>query len=152
MTKLTIRGASKADVPFIVAMLADDKLGAQRERYEDPLPETYFAAFAAIDGDANQELVVAEKDGVVVGTLQLTVVPYLTYQGGSRAQVEAVRIASSCRGMGIGADLLEWAVNRARERGCHLIQLTCDKQRPDAARFYESLGFRASHEGLKLWF
>lgn len=150
--EFAIRPATRDDVPAIVAMLADDPLGATRERFADPLPEDYFAAFAAIDRDPNNELVVAECDGGVVGVLQLTVTPYLTYQGGWRATVEGVRVASEARSAGIGRGLFEWAIARARERGCHLIQLTTDKARPDALRFYQSLGFVASHEGMKLKF
>jgi GNAT superfamily N-acetyltransferase len=150
--ELAIRPATREDVLAIVAMLADDPLGATRERSADPLPEDYFAAFAAIDRDPNNELVVAERAGGVVGVLQLTVTPYLTYQGGWRATVEGVRVASEARSAGIGRGLFEWAIARARERGCHLIQLTTDKARPDALRFYQSLGFVASHEGMKLKF
>ncbi len=150
--ELAIRPATQADLAAIVAMLADDPLGATRERFADPLPEDYFAAFAAIDRDPNNELVVAERAGAVVGVLQLTVTPYLTYQGGWRATVEGVRVADEARSAGIGRRLFEWAIARARERGCHLIQLTTDKARPDALRFYQSLGFVASHEGMKLKF
>ena len=149
---ISVRPAGRADVRAIVAMLADDALGATRERFEDPLPQSYYVAFEAIDADPNHELVVAEMDGLVVGTLQLSVLPYLTYQGRSRAQVEAVRINSNRRGAGIGALLMDWAIDRARRRGCHLIQLTTDKARPEALRFYEQRGFRASHQGMKLWF
>jgi GNAT superfamily N-acetyltransferase len=133
-------------------MLADDALGALRERYTTPLPEAYYAAFEAIEADPNNELVVAERGGEVVGVLQLTFIPYLTYQGGWRALVEGVRVASSERGRGLGGLLLRWAVDRARARGCHLIQLTTDKRRPEALQFYERLGFKATHEGMKLHF
>src|SRR5579883_1898335 len=141
----TIRRAERADVPAIVQLLADDDLGATRETATEPLPESYFAAFEAIEGDGCNELIVVEAEGEVIGTLQLTVIPYLTYRGGKRAQIEAVRVAPLFRGRGVGRELFAWAVARARERGCHLVQLTTDTRRPDARRFYESLGFVASH-------
>ena len=147
---LTFRRATGADVPVIVAMLADDDLGAHREAQGAELPASYFAAFQAIDADPHQELVIAERDGEAVGTLQLTFLPYLTYQGGWRAQIEAVRVASQYRNEGLGHELFVWAIDRARERGCHLVQLTTDKRRNDAHRFYEDLGFVPSHEGMKL--
>lgn len=150
MSPLTFRRARRDDVPHIVRMLADDPLGAKRERYETPLPESYFAAFDAIDSDPNNELIVACLDGQVIGVLQLTFIPYLTYQGGCRALIEAVRVDASQRSSGVGRALFEWAIQRARDRRCHLIQLTTDKARPDALRFYEKLGFVASHEGMKL--
>lgn len=147
------RRATRADVPHIVALLADDALGAKRERFEDPLPQSYYRAFEQIDGNPHHELIAVTDDtGKVVGTLQLSFLPYLTYQGGTRAQIEAVRVASHLRGSGLGTQVFEWAIARAREYGCHLVQLTTDKSRPDALRFYEKLGFKASHEGMKLWF
>jgi ribosomal protein S18 acetylase RimI-like enzyme len=149
---LSFRRARRDDVPAIVRMLADDQLGAKRERPETPLPDSYREAFAAIDGDPNNELVVACQHGEVVGVLQLTFIPYLTYQGGWRALVEGVRVDSRTRSQGLGKALLEWAIARARERGCVMVQLTTDKTRTDAKRFYESLGFVASHEGMKLHF
>ena len=148
--RLQFRFAGKADVAAIVEMLADDVLGATRERFESPLPQSYYDAFTAIDGDPNNELVVAILDGQIVGVLQLTFIPYLTYQGSWRALIEGVRVASTQRSQGIGRDLFQWAIKRARERGCHLLQLTTDKARSDARRFYENLGFTASHEGMKL--
>jgi GNAT superfamily N-acetyltransferase len=147
---LTFRPATREDVPVLVQMLADDPLGARRERFQDPLPASYYDAFAHIDADSHNELIVAEKDGAIVGMLQLTFILYLTYQGGWRALIEGVRVASSARGQGIGAALLTWAIDRAREKPCHLVQLTTDKTRPDALAFYEHLGFRATHEGMKL--
>jgi ribosomal protein S18 acetylase RimI-like enzyme len=147
---LSFREATRNDVPRIVQMLADDVLGKSRERYEMPLPEVYFEAFEAIARDPNNELVVAVLDGSIVGVLQLTFIPYLTHQGGWRALIEGVRIASEARGMGIGHELIRWAIDRAAVRRCRIVQLTTDKSRPDALRFYESLGFRATHEGMKL--
>ena len=147
---LAFRRARAEDVPDIVRMLADDPLGATRERDEHPLPESYVRAFRAIDADPNNELVVACRGERVVGVLQLTYLPSLTYRGGWRALIEGVRVASGERSQGSGKALFEWAIARARERGCHMAQLTTDKARPDARRFYESLGFVASHEGMKL--
>lgn len=145
-----IRPATAGDVPALVALLADDELGARRERNEDPLPPSYRVAFGAIDTDPNNHLMVGEQDGAVVGMLQLTFIPYLTYQGGWRALIEGVRVATSHHGQGLGRELIQWAIARAREHGCHLVQLTSDKCRPDALHFYASLGFVASHEGMKL--
>src|SRR4051812_22511367 len=131
-------------------MLADDMLGAQREELGSPLPESYFAAFEAIERDPNNELVVGELDGRVVAVLQLTCIPTLTRRGGRRALIEGVRVDAPLRSSGIGRKLVKWAIERARQKGCRLVQLTSDKRRGDAIRFYESLGFVASHEGMKL--
>jgi len=131
-------------------MLAEDNLGAQRERFETPLPQSYYDAFEAIDADPNHELVVAEIDGEVIGTLHLMYLPSISYQGRMRAQVESVRVVSRLRGQGIGAEMMEWALERARRRGCHLMQLTSHKSREDAHRFYERLGFTKSHVGMKI--
>jgi GNAT superfamily N-acetyltransferase len=144
------RPATRADLPDIARMLADDALGSRREQYASPLPASYYCAFEAIDRDPNNEVVVIELDGKVVGVLQLTYIPYLTYGGSWRALIEGVRVDASMRSSGIGRKLLAWASERARGKGCHLVQLTSDKARADAVRFYESLGFVASHEGLKL--
>ncbi|NAS11656.1 GNAT family N-acetyltransferase [Flavobacteriaceae bacterium R33] len=134
-------------------MLADDPLGQKRERFTEPLPAVYVEAFNNIISDPNQELMVLENDsGDIIGTLQLSFIQYLTYQGGVRAQIEAVRVHKSYRGQGIGQKLFEWAISRAEERGAHLVQLTTDKKRPDALNFYQKLGFTASHEGMKLHF
>lgn len=149
---LAFRKATRADVYFIVKMLADDKLGSQREQFANPLPDFYFEAFERIDQDPNQELIVVLEGDEIVGTLQLTFIPYLTYKGGTRAQIEAVRIRKDRRGLGLGQKMFEWAINRAKERGAHLLQLTVDKQRPESRKFYHKLGFRASHDGMKLHF
>ncbi|MCB0637972.1 MAG: GNAT family N-acetyltransferase [Lewinella sp.] len=147
------RAASREDVPLIVKMLAQDKLGQLREDYRDPLPDKYYTAFDRIDQDPYQELVVVEdEEGEVIGTLQLSFIPYLTYQGGVRGQIEAVRIRGDRRGEGIGTAMFRWAIERAQANGAHLLQLTTDKQRPEAIRFYEQLGFKASHFGMKLHF
>jgi GNAT superfamily N-acetyltransferase len=144
------RPAVRADLPDIVRLLADDPLGATRESYASPLPDSYHAAFQAIEDDRNNELIVVAFEGRIVGVLQITYIPYITYRGGWRALIEGVRVDSSLRSSGIGRRLFSWVIERAARRGCHLIQLTSDKARPDAIRFYESLGFVASHEGLKL--
>ena len=150
---MNIHRAQKEDLPFIVKMIADDKLGSQRESYEVPLPKVYIDAFENIRADPNQELmVVKNENNEVIGTLQLSFIQYLTYQGGIRAQIEAVRIRKDKRGLGIGKLLFHWAIKRAQERKAHVLQLTTDKQRSDALRFYEELGFVASHEGMKLHF
>ena len=147
---LQFRLATKNDLATIVQMLADDTLGAAREKPMDEVSDRYITAFDKITADPNQELTVVEMNGEVVATFQLSFIQYLTYQGGIRAQIEAVRTHSSYRGLGIGTRVFEYAINRAREKGCHIVQLTSDKKRPDAIRFYESLGFRATHEGMKL--
>lgn len=150
---MKFRAATKDDLPNIVAMLADDELGSKRENFQDPLPSVYLDAFAKIEPDPDRELIVLENDQQeVIGTLHLTFIPYLTYQGGTRAQVEAVRVRRDHRGQGLGKKMFEWVINRAQERGAHLLQLTTDKQRPDTVRFYEDLGFKASHIGMKLHF
>lgn len=148
--EITFRFATGQDLPEIVNMLADDVLGAQREDNSDPLPNSYQLAFDAIVADPNNELVVATFEDQLVGVLQITFIPYITYQGGWRALLEGVRVSKSFRSSGVGHKIFEWAINRARERDCILVQLTTDKSRPDALRFYEKLGFVASHEGMKL--
>ncbi|UFH52417.1 GNAT family N-acetyltransferase [Spirosoma sp. KNUC1025] len=146
---LTFRLATKEDLFDIVQMLSDDTLGVLRESHEATLSDNYLKAFERIAADPNQELTVAELNGEIVATFQLSFIQYLTYQGGSRAQIEAVRTKSTYRGQGIGTNVFEYAINRAKEKGCHLLQLTTDKRRRDALRFYESLGFVATHEGMK---
>lgn len=142
-----IRRARASDVEEIVAMLADDPLGAARERPGDP---RYAEAFAELDADPRQLLAVAEAGGAVVGTLQLTFIPGLSRVGATRAQIEAVRVRADQRGAGLGQGLVEWAIEESRSRGCVLVQLTSDASRADAHRFYERLGFTASHVGMKL--
>lgn len=150
---MIFRKATKNDLQAIVAMLADDELGSRREDFQTPLPISYRQAFDRISSDTNQELMVLENtQGEVIGTMQLSFIHYLTYQGGIRAQIEAVRIRNDQRGKGIGSQIFEWAITRAKARKAHLLQLTTDKQRPDAIRFYEKLGFRSSHVGMKMHF
>ena len=153
LMKIKFRKATKSDVPIIVKMIANDKLGKLRENYQDPLPKLYYNAFDAIDKDPNQELIVVENENSeIIGTLQLSYLQYLTYQGGIRAQIEAVRIREDLRGKGVGKLLFEWAIERAKQKKAHVLQLTTDKKRPEAIQFYEKLGFKASHEGMKLHF
>jgi len=145
-----IRLATRADLPAIVRLIADDGLGRGREQSGGVLAPCYTAAFAAIEADPNNEIAVMERNGAVVGCLQLTFIPGLSRQGATRAQIESVRVAPSLRGQGLGRTLFEWAIARAKKKDCRLVQLTTDKARADAHRFYESLGFVASHDGMKL--
>lgn len=147
---LTYRLATESDLTDIIRMLADDPLGAVREDFQLPLPASYQQAFASITNDKHQELTVVEVDTEIVATFQLSFIQYLTYQGGIRAQIEAVRVKAAYRNKGIGKAIFQYAIQRAKEKGAHLLQLTTDKQRPEAKRFYESLGFVDSHEGMKL--
>jgi ribosomal protein S18 acetylase RimI-like enzyme len=147
----SFRKARQEDLVAIIALLADDRLGSTREVVSDPVDPRYREAFAAIEADGNQLLAVAvDETGTVVGCLQLSFVPGLSRTGMWRGQIESVRIAADQRGSGLGSQFIQWAVERAGERGCGLVQLTSDKARPEAIRFYERLGFVASHEGLKL--
>lgn len=149
--ELIFRQANKTDLPFLIDMLANDELGAKREDPSKPLNQSYLAAFSHIQSDPNNELVVVESKNKIIGMLQLTFIPYLTHQGSWRCLIEGVRIHNSYRGMGLGTKFFEWAINRAIEKNCKLVQLTSDKQRPKAIVFYEKLGFNASHEGMKLY-
>jgi GNAT superfamily N-acetyltransferase len=144
------RRARRDDVPAIVRLLADDPLGATREHYADPLPQRYWDAFDAMEARGVSELFVAELEGDVVGTLQLNIIPGLSRGGTTRAQIEAVRVDRRRRGARIGEGLVRHAIVRARTHGCSLVELTSDKSRPEAHRFYERLGFVASHVGMKL--
>ncbi|MFD7416779.1 GNAT family N-acetyltransferase [Kitasatospora purpeofusca] len=148
MNDLTIRRATGDDLPAIVAMLADDALGATRESPDDLTP--YRTAFDRIDADPHQHLVVAERAGRTVGTLQLTVVPGLSRKGSTRTVIEGVRVHGDERGSGLGTELIQWAIERSRELDAQLVQLTSDITRTDAHRFYERLGFVPSHLGFKL--
>lgn len=146
----TFRRATSEDLPAIVALIADDQLGQARDDATLPLDGAYVAAFAAIDRDDNQVLAVAERDGAVIGCLQITFIPGISRRGMWRGNLESVRVAKDLRNQGIGRAFFGWAIARCRERGCGLVQLTMDKSRRDAARFYQSLGFVPSHEGMKL--
>ncbi|MFF7143707.1 GNAT family N-acetyltransferase [Streptomyces nodosus] len=147
MADLEIRRATADDLPAIVAMLADDPLGAQRESPEDLAP--YLSALERLNGDPNQHLVVAVREGRLIGTLQLTIIPGLSRKGATRSLIEAVRVHADERGSGLGTRLIEWAVDESRRQNCQLVQLTSDATRTDAHRFYERLGFEASHVGFK---
>ena len=147
---VAFRPATRADLPAIVALLAADQLGATREEVGEPLADCYIRAFDAMADDPNQLLAVADEDGAVVGTLQLTFIPGLSRRGSWRGQIEAVRIAHGHRGQGLGERFFRWAIGLCRERGCALVQLTTDRSRADAHRFYDRLGFEASHLGYKL--
>ncbi|WP_371661266.1 N-acetyltransferase family protein [Streptomyces sp. NBC_00280] len=148
MGDLEIRPAITEDVPAIVGMLADDPLGAQRESPDDLTP--YLTALARLSADPNQHLVVAVREGRVVGTLQLTIVPGLSRKGATRSIIEGVRVHAAERGSGLGGRLVEWAIDTSRGENCQLVQLTSDVTRTDAHRFYERLGFTPSHVGFKL--
>jgi GNAT superfamily N-acetyltransferase len=149
-SRLDYRLAVESDLPTIVGMLADDQLGASREDFRMPLPQSYLAAFRKIIEDENQELTVVELDREIAATFHLSFIQYLTYRGGIRAQIEAVRVKSGLRGKGLGKEIFQYAIQRAKDKGAHLIQLTTDQQRPDALRFYQQLGFVNSHNGMKL--
>lgn len=145
---ITVRPARQADIPAIVALLADDPLGATREDIGDTAP--YLRAFDEMAAQDGNMILVAERDGAVVGCLQLTVIAGLSRLGMKRGQIEGVRVAAACRGIGIGNALMRHAIDTARAAGCGLVQLTSDLARPDAHRFYRRLGFVASHVGMKL--
>ncbi|MEW6632970.1 MAG: GNAT family N-acetyltransferase [Pseudomonadota bacterium] len=150
MSDIHIRRAEVADLPAIIAMLADDELGSAREDASLPLAQAYLDAFAAIDADPNQFLAVMADDAEIIGTLQITFLAGLSLRGARRGQIEAVRIAADRRGERLGQRLFDWAIEKCRERGCRVVQLTTNKTRLDAHRFYERLGFKASHIGYKL--
>jgi GNAT superfamily N-acetyltransferase len=147
---LDFRRATRADLPSIIQMIADDQIGQKREDASVPLNPAYLASFEAIERDDNQFLAVAERDGQVIGCLQLTFIPGISRMGMWRGNIESVRVAKSLRGQGIGRAFFEWAIGMCRQRGCKLVQLTMDKSRKDASRFYQSLGFTPSHGGMKL--
>jgi GNAT superfamily N-acetyltransferase len=148
MTDLKIRRATEDDLPAIVAMLADDQLGSTRETPDDLTP--YLAALARINGDPHQHLMVADRDGRAVATLQLTLIPGISRRGSTRTIIEGVRVHAEERGSGLGTELIRWAIDKSRDLGANLVQLTSDATRTDARRFYERLGFTASHLGFKL--
>jgi|SRR5579885_2051495 ribosomal protein S18 acetylase RimI-like enzyme len=148
---VTFRRARRADLPAVLELLNDGKVGNVPERIEDPMPRAYDDAFAAIEADPNQLLLVGEAEGRIVTSLQLTFIPGIAHQGAWRAQVEAVRVARELRGRRIGEAMMRHVVALAKERGCDRVQLTTNKARDDAQRFYRRLGFVASHEGMKLW-
>ncbi len=147
---ITFRDATLADLPVIVSLLAEDTLGEKREDPSLPLDPAYEQAFRSIAASADQRQIVAEQDGAVVGTMQLTFIPGIAFRGAWRGQIEAVRVAAALRGQGIGGAMIDWAVQQCTERGCRMVQLTSDKSRAAAHRFYEHLGWTRSHEGFKI--
>lgn len=150
MSELLFRIATEADLPSIVRLLADDDLGSQREKSENPLPDSYYLAYEKINEDPDHELIVAELNAQVIGTFHLMFLPSISYQGSLRAQIESVRIDSRYQSRGFGSQMMKWAIQRAKARGAHLVQLTTHKSREDAHRFYERLGFERTHLGMKL--
>jgi GNAT superfamily N-acetyltransferase len=150
MEDVTIRPALRRDLGPVVRLLANDPLGSKREIDSDPPARCYVDAFEAMEADPRNALMVAERAGEIVGCLQLTFIPGLSRMGMERAQIESVRVAESMRGEGLGQRLFEWAIERARERGCGLVQLTTDASRDSAHGFYRALGFVPSHVGMKL--
>ena len=151
MNDPTFRDAIEADLPTIIAMLAEEQIGGRKDDATEPLDSVYLAAFAAIVADPNQRLIVAELDGALVGTMQLSFLPGLLNHGAWRGQIEAVRIAADRRSLGLGARMIDWAVEQCRERGCFMAQLTSNNDRTRAHAFYEKLGWRKSHSGFKLY-
>ena len=147
---MTFRDAVLADLPAIVTLLAEDTLGEKREDPSLPLDPAYEQAFHFIAANPDQRQIVAEQGGAVVGTMQLTFIPGIAFKGAWRGQIEAVRVAGRLRGQGIGSEMIDWAVEQCRARGCRMVQLTSDKSRTAAHRFYERLGWTRSHEGFKL--
>ncbi|KEQ14146.1 GNAT family acetyltransferase [Endozoicomonas montiporae] len=148
--RLSYRHAETSDLPDLIAMLADDKLGQLREDTSSPVNPRYQAVLKAILEDPNNELMVVEYNQRIAGMLQLTFIPYLSHTGSWRCLIESVRVHSDFRGRGLGTEFVQWSIERARERQCNLVQLTSDKQRPEALKFYRNLGFVDSHEGFKL--
>lgn len=144
------RRATEADLPAIIAMLADDALGAQREDTSEAGRAPYLEAFRAVTRDPNQFLLVMELDGDLIGNCQLSFIPGLSSQGAMRGQIESVRVASSVRGQGFGEKMIRFALEECARRGCRSVQLTSSKSRVNAIRFYERIGFKASHEGMKI--
>ncbi|MCP4009231.1 MAG: GNAT family N-acetyltransferase [Proteobacteria bacterium] len=147
---LRFREAERRDIPHLLEMLADDELGKLREHVSTPVNECYLLAFDQICRDPNNELIVVQQGRQIAGMLQLTFIPYLTHKGSWRCLIEGVRIQKAYRGLGLGTRFFKWAISRAGERDCAIVQLTSDKRRHDALRFYQNLGFEASHEGFKM--
>lgn len=147
---LKFREATEQDIPELIRMLVDDELGKLREDTTIPVSGPYLSAFEQINRDPNNELIVVQSEQRIAGMLQLTFIPYLTHRGSWRCLIEGVRINKDFRGRGLGTRFFEWAIGRATERECAIVQLTSDKRRHDAIRFYQRLGFKATHEGFKL--
>lgn len=150
---MNFRKANKSDILAIVELLTDDELGKKREKLQDPLPKDYLDAFEKIASDENQELIVLENENSeIIGTFQMSYIQYMNYCGGIRAQIETVMVKKDKRGLGIGKRMFQWAINRAKERNAIMLQLTSDKKRPRSIKFYEELGFKPTHEGMKMHF
>lgn len=151
LTAVTFRSATRADLETIVELLVQDELGQTREQADDAVTPAYVAAFETIAADPHNEVIVGEDADGIVGTMQLTFIANLTFQGATRCQIEGVRIAERARGQGLGQEMIRWAVAQARARRCRIVQLTSNKARERAIAFYEQLGFEASHVGFKLY-
>lgn len=147
---VSFRNACEADLSVMIGLLHDDKVGSARESKDNASFAAYVAAFRKIDASPDNVILLAERGTEIVGMLQLTLIPGLTHKGGLRAQIEGVRVKRACRGQGIGRQIFDQAIRAATNAGCHMVQLTTDRQRPDALRFYKSLGFVDSHSGMKL--
>ena len=152
MRDFYVRKMQNADLPRILQLLADDELGQLRETLQTTPHDDYLRAFTAIDNDPNQYLAVFEKNDEIIGCLQISFIPGLSRRGALRGQIESVRVAANVRGNGYGTLMMAWAIEKCREQECSLVQLTSDKTRKDAQRFYQELGFVSSHEGFKLQF
>ena len=150
MKDITIRIATINDLPAIVKLIADDNIVGKREEYREPLPEKYLDAFEIIDAEPNNDLIVVESSNKILGTLQITYIPYIINKGEWRAVIEAVMVSKNFTGMGIGTKMLKWAIKKAKQRNCCMVQITTNKHRLDTHRFYERLGFKTTHEGMKL--
>ena len=148
--KLTFREAEENEVPILVKMFADDKLGSKREDVSEPLNQNYLIAFNQIKADANNELIVAVNQNEIIGMIQLTYIPSLGLLGSKRCIIGGVRVHGKFRGQGLGTVIIKWGIDRAKSKSCKLVQITSDKQRTDAIRFYQKLGFNSTHEGLRL--
>jgi GNAT superfamily N-acetyltransferase len=148
---LTYRAATEDDLRFILELIVEDSVIATGDDPADASHADYRNALAAIDADPNQEMLVVERNGIPVGCFQLTYLPGLMRRGMWRGLIEVVHVAASARNLGIGSEMMRWAVERCRQRGCAMVQLTSNKKRLDAHRFYERLGFAMSHEGFKLY-
>lgn len=148
---LTYRTAGPDDLPFIIGLIVEDSVVVTEDRAEDAMDEDYRAALAAIDADPNEEMWIVERDSIAVGCFQLSFLPGLMRRGMWRGQIEVVHVSADARNLGIGSEMMRWALARCREKGCGMVQLTSNKKRTDAHRFYERLGFARSHEGLKYY-
>ena len=148
--KLSYRKAKESDLPQLIKMLADDQLGASREDSSAPPNSAYIKAFKNINSDPNNKLIVVEINNMIIGMLQITYIPYLSHKGAWRCLIEAVRIHKNYRSQGFGSEVFKWAIEQAKNKKCHIVQLTSNKERSSAIRFYKALGFSATHEGFKL--